>query len=38
MKPIPVNKQIADISYLKYEYVSVAQLAHRENGKPIHCA
>jgi len=25
MEPIPVNKQIADASDLKYEYASVAQ-------------
>jgi len=28
MKPIPVNEQIANVSYLKYGYASVAQLAH----------
>ncbi|MBT3133570.1 hypothetical protein KL866_00260 [Alteromonas sp. ALT199] len=36
MKPIPVNEQIANVSYLKHEYASVAQLAQWENGKPFY--
>ncbi|CAA0319061.1 conserved hypothetical protein [Alteromonas infernus] len=28
IKPIPVNEKIANVSYLKYGYASVAQLAH----------